>query len=90
MNKQDTVQTAVVFRRWRSGTKSILALFPREDAGQGCCQSYEHIGQHCGANYWLCVKNTRPAGIEEADVKELHAELTAIGYNLKVIKRARR
>lgn len=72
----------VVFRVWRATPKTVLALFPAEDEGSGHCSSYEHIGQHGGANYQGCIKATRPAQPEEyADLKR---ELERIGYELEI------
>ena len=77
--------TAVVFRKWRSAPHTILVLFPEIDEGQGLCSSYDHIGQHAGANYLACVARTTPA--TPAEYADLKAELESIGYNLRVIKR---
>ena len=87
--KTDTEKTAVIFRMWRTNPKTCLALFPYEDAGRGCCMSYEHTGQHGGADYLSVMGITVPATPEEyADLK---SELERIGYDLEVInRRARR
>lgn len=87
--KQDTQKTQVIFMMWRANPKTCLALFPYIDAGRGLCESYEHIGQHGGADYIGCLTLTRPATPEEyADLK---SELETIGYNLQIInRRARR
>lgn len=85
----DTEKTAVIFRMWRAKPKTCLALFPYEDAGRGFCNSFEHIGQHGGADFGICRKLTRPA--TPAEYADLKAELESIGYNLQVItRRARR
>ena len=83
----DEEKTLVVFRKWRIGC-SPIALFPGIDAGRGHCMSYERIGQHGAADYAGVIGDTRPASLEDADVKRLHTELETIGYNLDV--RARR
>lgn len=77
----------VVFRKWkRSG--DIIALFPHEEwivPNKILVMSYEHIGQHGGADYSLVIKQTVPA--TEKEYAELKNELENIGYKLKVIKR---
>lgn len=81
----ETMQVeTVIFRVWRKGG-GVLALFPHIDAGRGLCSSYEHIGQHSGADYALCIRATRPARPKEyADLKR---ELQGIGYKLRVRQR---
>jgi hypothetical protein len=75
----------VVFRVWKAKPRTVLALFPSIDAGNGRCQSYEHIGQHCAADYQGCIATSRPA--QPVEYKELYEELTRIGYELRVNKR---
>lgn len=79
----------VVFRKWYNG--DIIALFPQEPADRYgmFCQSYEHIGQHGGADYDGVVRRTRPAKPGEyADLKD---ELVGIGYDdLQVAARVTR
>lgn len=79
--------TPVVFRRWRD-TKSVFALFPTlpSDYEGFYCDSYEHIGQHGGADYIGCVHASKPVSLDEA--ADLKRELERIGYRLNVIKRA--
>jgi len=83
----DNQTTLVVFRRWRA-TDDVIALFPAEpsDINGWYCLSYEHVGQHSGADYFGVVQATRPATEEEA--APLAEELTRIGYKLNTIKRA--
>ena len=77
-------QTTVVFRVWASGSGKgeVIALFPDIDEGRGMCSSYEHVGQHGGADYVSVIQHTRPATPEE--YKDLQRELTHIGYDLKI------
>jgi len=77
----------VVFRKWRDGFGTI-ALFPElpADLYGRYCDSYEHVGQHGGADYHGVIMNTRPANKEES--VDLAEELTRIGYKLRPIKRA--
>lgn len=81
--------TLVVFRRWRDSGDTI-ALFPAipSDIDGWLCLSYEHVGQHGGADYCGVVAATRPATDEEA--ASLAEELARIGYRLQPIKRASR
>ena len=76
--------TPVVFRVWRD-SGSVLALFPTIDEGWGLCRSYEHVGQHSGADYAGCIARTRPA--KPAEYAALKRELTQRGYNLRVYAR---
>lgn len=81
----------VIFRVWQEHgkDKEIFALFPTiaGDTTGLYCQSYQQIGQHSGADYTGCIRQSRPATPEE--YKELLAELVRIGYdNLQVYKRS--
>ena len=79
--------TKVVFRKWHGEGGGILALFPEipADIHGHHCQSYQHVGQHGGADYSLCIGKTAPAAPGEyADLKE---ELESIGYRLDVVDR---
>lgn len=67
----------------------MLALFPLlPETRPGTCASYEHIGQHGSADYAHCIGATRPADLEAPNVASLKRELEAIGYRLRVAKRA--
>jgi hypothetical protein len=77
-------KTIVVFRRWRNGG-DIIALFPGIESSGYDCESYQHVGQHGGADFTGVIQVTNPARSEEyADLKR---ELEQIGYNLEVRKR---
>jgi len=84
---KETEQTVVIFRAERSGQykMSIYALFPYVAYTDKLCSCYAHVGQHSGANYDYCIKNSVPALPEE--YSDLKAELESIGYNLKIQKR---
>jgi hypothetical protein len=77
----------VVFRKWKDGFGTI-ALFPEipTDLYGRYCESYEHVGQHGGADFLGVIMNTRSASTEES--ADLAEELTNIGYCLRPIKRA--
>ena len=81
--------TIVVFRKWRPNKdqdEGIIALFPYEIYNNtGLVNSYEHIGQHGGADYQHCILNTVPAKAYEYN--ELKSILEGIGYDLEVIQR---
>lgn len=81
--------TPVMFRVWQDkGDAEVFALFPADFADNygDCCSSYQHIGQHCAANYHYCIQHSRPAKSEE--YANLKIELERIGYILQVIQRA--
>ncbi len=81
------METAVViFRMDRTGV--IFALFPELPADyQGLyCTCYQHVGQHCAADYFGCIADSRPAHPTEYD--SLFAELTQRGYDMTIRLRA--
>jgi hypothetical protein len=73
-------RTQVVFRKWRpSHGSSVIALLPQEQSSEHYCSSYEHVGQHGGADYDGVMRMTRPATMKEyADLK---AELEGAPYH---------
>jgi hypothetical protein len=75
----------VVFRVWPDG--DVIALFPRIAANVDGyeCQSYEHVGQHGGADPMAIVQATRLA--KPAEYRELARELRGLGYKLRIAKR---
>jgi len=81
-------KTVVIFRVWKGETQTVLALFPEIDFGNYHCDSYEHVGQHGGADYTGCIARTRPA--KPAEYRLLKQELESIGYNLEVRRRYNR
>ncbi len=85
--EQDAEPTMVIFRRYRTGAKEILALFPEVDAGHGLCSSYIHVGQHGAAEYTYVVGLTTLAKLTDPDVIELKTELESLGYRLVVRRR---
>ncbi len=81
------MKTVVVFRKFKDDG-SIVALFPHEiNYFDGCCESYQTVGQHGAANYGYCISISVPA--KPAEYASLKRELEQIGYNLKVQKRIR-
>ena len=93
MVDKEEPETLVIFRVWKpkfriNSGDNILALFPGVDDGLGNCSSYEHVGQHGGADYNGCVMRTRPA--KPSEYQDLKQELEQLGYRLKVIQRYQR
>tara|TARA_Y100000310_G_C20220314_1_gene595447 strand:- start:283 stop:561 length:279 start_codon:yes stop_codon:yes gene_type:complete len=79
--------TPVIYRKYKQNG-DILALFPSipHDHNGYYCESYQHIGQHGGADYVHCIGITTPA--TPAEYADLHAELIRVGYDdLKVYQR---
>jgi len=67
---------------------SVFALFPYIPATDRYVTSYQHIGQHCAADYNGCIADSRPAKPEE--YAALLQELRDRDYNPRVIVRASR
>jgi hypothetical protein len=89
----DTEPTVVMFRKWRNAAEligdGVIALFPYEPAdysGQQC-ESYEHVGQHGGANLAGVINASRPATPEEYG--PLKRELESAPYHYKLTIRHR-
>ena len=75
----------VIYRTWKDHG-DVMALFPTIPESNYCVMSYQHVGQHGGADYTGCIAMTRPATEEE--YTPLHQELISIGYDdLKIYKR---
>ena len=81
-------ETVVIFRKDRSGWKDCFALFPELPADEwgNFCTAFQHIGQHCAADYDSCIAQSDPA--TPAEYGELHEELERRGYILSVRRRA--
>ena len=77
----------VIFRVWKFKPKNVIAFWPNSlNPYNGFCISYEHVGQHGGANYTGCIKQTRPA--KKSEYTYLLKELKRQGYKPIVRKRA--
>ena len=71
----------VAFRVFPEG--DVIALFPKEDEGRGQIGSYQHLGQHGGADRSLLrMKKAAPS-----QYASLLAELKSIGYVPRILKR---
>jgi hypothetical protein len=81
-------ETIVVFRKDRTGWKEPFALFPELPSdNQGFyCTAFQHIGQHCAADYNSCIAQSDPA--TPAEYAVLYEELERRGYILSVRQRA--
>ena len=57
----------VVFRRWRD-TGDVIAFFPElpADLSGDCCDAYERVGQHGGADYHGVIQHTTPCSLNDA------------------------
>lgn len=79
-------KTFVIFRKWKD-TGTVIALFPTipSDLYGWQCLSYEHIGQHGGADFHGVMQATTPANRQET--LSLRRELRQRGYRLAPIKR---
>jgi hypothetical protein len=80
--------TRVIFRKWhtRYGGE-VIALFPEIESGYTMVLSYEHLGQHGGANYESVLRQSRPAAPVEYKALKRELESYPFYYNLKVIRR---
>lgn len=78
--------TIVIFRVDREGV--VFALFPELPADNYgiYCTSFQHVGQHCAADYNDCIAESRPA--TPAEYADLEAELRQRGYDLEIRQRA--
>lgn len=79
-------ETVVIFRKFKTGEKEIIAIFPEVQANdnQWDCQSYIHVGQHGPTSYKIVDWTTAATPEEYADLK---AELESIGYDLVIRRR---
>ena len=77
-------ETIAIFRKDRTGWKDCFALLPElpGDNFGTYCNSYQHVGQHCAADYQGRIAADDPATPDEyADRFE---ELERRGYSLVV------
>ena len=83
---ETTETTVVIFRMDKEGV--VFALFPELPADNYgvFCTCFQHVGQHCAADYYGCIAESRPA--TPAEYAELETELRQRGYVLEVRQRA--
>jgi hypothetical protein len=81
-------EVVVIFRKDRTGWRDCFALFPELPSDQHghYCTAFQHVGQHCAADYHGCIAHSDPAS--PAAYKDLYEELERRGYNLTVRSRA--
>lgn len=77
------MKTKVIFRKFKNG--DVIALFPELISWKHYITSYEHVGQHGDADYYVVLNQTKLAKPEE--YAELKSELERIGYDVVVYKR---
>ena len=79
-------ETIVVFRKDETGDCfALLPELPSDHQGFSCT-AYQRVGQHCGADYNLCIAQSDPA--TPTDYFNLFKELERRGYILSVRRRA--
>lgn len=83
----DSNKTRVILRRFCG---EVIALFPDIDEGFGDCLCYARIGKHAVRPRRTATRVSRPADLSEPDAAALVRELTALGYNLHIVKRMTR
>lgn len=82
--------TPVIFRKWnKANGGDIIALFPEDvsDYNGKFCGSYEHTGQHGGADYQGVIARTKPATPDEFKRLKDELESEPYNYNFKVYAR---
>lgn len=86
MGKSDSELTDVIFRKYPDGG-DIIAIFPAQLGTYDAytCGSYQHVGQHGACEPMGVIRGTDPA--TPSEYKALAAELTQLGYKLRVVKR---
>lgn len=84
-------RVVVIFRRWRTGT-GVIALMPFEPATADgrYCTSFEHVGQHCAADYAGVIRQSRPATAEEYAPLLRELQAAPYRYRFNVRRRATR
>lgn len=86
--EEDIEETLVIFRKFRDHG-DVIALFPEVPWDrEGRCSSYQHLGQHGGADYLGCIYLSTPATPYE--YAALKRELVERGYKLRIRKRFNR
>ena len=78
-------KTKVIFRMFEGEPIAIFPELPGDYNPRLTCLSYQHIGQHGAASVNL-TDDTRPAKL--AEYAPLMAELTGLGYDLRIAHRA--
>jgi hypothetical protein len=76
----------VVLRRWRTGSKSLIALFPEQPADDYGYEvnSYESVGAHGPADYDHVISQTTPVLWHMRSELAFLNELQMLGYDTEV------
>ena len=79
----------VVLRRWKAGTRTVIALLPDKGAHYGTCKAFElAYGRRLeNVEYRAVITKTVPADNREQEAIDLLAELTSWGLNPKIVLR---
>lgn len=88
--KRDDDFDVVIIRQWKRGG-DLIALFPEIPADNegNLCQSFEHFGQHGGADFDVVIRITKPVlSHDDFRIHDLLEELKRMGHKPKVVYRA--
>ena len=81
-------ETIVIFRKDRTGEDASPSSPSCRPTSSGTlCTAYQHVGQHCAADYDLCISHSDPA--TPAEYADLFEELERRGYILSVRREPR-
>jgi hypothetical protein len=79
-------ESIVIFRKDETGECfALLVDMPADEQGF-YCTAYQHVGQHCAADYYGCIARSDPA--TPAEYADLYEELERRGYILSIRRRA--
>jgi hypothetical protein len=86
----DPTPVLVIYRRWKSDPRSIIAIFPELPGTNDhhTCMTYETVGQHGHGHFRSMIRRTVPTTPRE--YAALRGELERIGYRPYPIHRATR
>jgi hypothetical protein len=83
-NPSGKAETPVIFRKFQGDIIALLPTIP--GSSEYDCMSYEHVGQHGGADPGMVMRMSKPA--KPSEYADLLAELKQVGYDdLKVYNR---
>jgi hypothetical protein len=79
----------VILRRWKAGTRTIIALLPDKGTQYGTCKAFElTYGRRLkNVDYRAVITKTMVVDNRDQDAVDLLAELTSWGVNPKVMIR---
>lgn len=82
--------TRTLFRKWRTGKQEVFALFIDEAASSTnpvYCNSFQHVGQHGGANPQGCIYDSTRATPDEYAELKLELESDPYNYIIEVVQK---